>query len=141
MSRTIPTRNIVKEVKEILDYAKIFNKIEIGQLKPLSEQNTFPSCYLKVDGTTADLNGNMGTEVGCEYNRGIILRIIMQIELKDPLEFLDYQDKVESAILKDNPLWRIVLDRDFIGSEWDNDVSYPKKEGEVAFMLMWRSDV
>lgn len=141
MSRRIPTRNIVKEVKEILEYANIFNNIDIGQLKPLSEQNTFPSCYLKVDGTTAELNGNMGIEVGCEYDRGIILRIIMQIELQDPLEFLDYQDKVESVILKDNPLWKIVLDRDFIGSEWDNDVSYPKKEGEVAFLLKWRSDV
>lgn len=141
MSRQTPTRNIVNEVKEILNYAKIFNKVEIGQLKPLTEQDTFPSCYLKVDGTTAELNGNMGTEKGLEYNRGMILRIIMQVELQDPLEFLDYQDKVESTILKDNPLWKVVLDRDFIGSEWDNDTSYPKKEGEVAFMLMWRSDV
>jgi len=141
MSRTIPTRDIANEIKSILEYSKIFKKVDIGNKKSLTQEDTFPSCYLKIEGTSAELNGNMGTDVGCEYDRVMVIRVLIFLDMKDELEFLDYQDKVEKAILSDNPLWKIILDRDFIGSEWDSDTSYPKKEGELAFLMKWRSNV
>jgi len=141
MSRKIPTRKVVEEVKSLLEYSKIFKKVQIFKNTSLTQEDTFPSCYLRIEGTSAELNGNIGTTEGCEYDRGIILRVLLFLNVSDDLEFLDYQDSVEKAILTDNPLWEVVLDRDFIGSEWDNDTSYPKKEGELAFLLKWRSDV
>jgi len=141
MSRKIPTRKVVQEIKDILTYSKIFKKVNISKNISLTQEDTFPSCYIKVEGTSAELNGNIGTTEGCEYDRVIILRLLIFLDMQDELEFLDYQDDVEKAIITDNPLWKIVLDRDFIGSEWDSDTSYPKKEGELAFLLKWRSDV
>lgn len=141
MERLTPTRKIVEEIEAIIKHANIFSKVGIGIKSALTQEDTFPSCYLKVEGTTAEINGNLSVAKGCEYDRGMVLRIVMYIELNDDLDFLDYQDKVEKAILEDNPLWAIIVDRDFIGSEWDNDSSYPRKEGEVAFLIKWRSDV
>jgi hypothetical protein len=139
--RLVPTRKIIEELKDIIEYSNIFNKVEISKNIALTQENTFPSCYIKIDGTTNELNGNIGTEDGCEYDRVMMIRIRMFLEMSDnnPLEFLDFQDKVETAILTDNPLWKIILDRDIIGTEWDNDTSYPKKEGELSLLVKWRT--
>lgn len=141
LTQTIPTRKIVEEVKAILEYSNIFTSIEISNGKALTQINSFPTCHLKVDGSVFELNGNMGTDDGCEYDRVMTIRARMFLEMSDnnPLEFLDFQDKVETAILTDNPLWKIILDRDIIGTEWDNDTSYPKKEGELSLLVKWRT--
>ena len=141
MSRKVPTRKVIEELKSIIDYSKIFSKTEIGIKKSLTQEDIFPSCYIKVDGVSVEDREVLSVAEGCEYDRYVIVRFIMYLDMEYDLEFLDYQDKVEKAILTDNPFWKYIVNRDFIGSEWDSDTSYPRKEGELAFLIRWRSDV
>lgn len=134
-------RLAINEVKAILEASKIFQKVEIGNLRPLSSEDTFPSAYIIVDGTTARLNGNFGVAVGCEYDMFLDVRIIINMEVSDPLDFMDMESDVVYFLLRDSLLWNYVLDRDYIGSGWDNDGYYPKKQGELGFSIKFRSEV
>ena len=141
MSRSVPTKKIVEELKSIIEYSKIFNKVDIGNKKSLTQEDTFPSCYIKVEGVSVEDREVLSVPEGCEYDRYMIVRFLIFLDMEYDLEFLDYQDKVEKAILTDSPFWKYIVNRDFIGSEWDSDTSYPKKEGELAFLVRWRSNV
>ena len=141
MSRKVPTKKIIEELKSIIEYSKIFNKVDIGVKKSLTQEDIFPSCYIKVDGVSVEDREVLSVSKGCEYDRYIIVRFLIHLNMEDDLEFLDYQDSLEKAIITDNPLWKFIVNRDFIGSEWDSDTSYPKKEGELAFLIRWRSNV
>ena len=141
MSRKIPTKKIIEELKSIIDYSKIFSNVDIGIKKSLTQEDVFPSCYIKVDGISVEDREVLSVPKGCEYDRYVIVRFIIYLDMEYDLEFLDYQDKIEKAIISDNPLWKYIVNRDFIGSEWDSDTSYPRKEGELAFLIRWRSDV
>lgn len=101
----------------------------------------FPSCYIKIDGTTADLNGNIGGKAGCEYDLYMDVRLIINMELEDNLDYLDIESNVVAVILKDSQFWNVCLDRDYIGSGWDDDANHPKKNGELGFNIRLRSPV
>jgi len=116
--------------KSISSYIKMLSKLDVTKVRnPQDGRFSFKAIDFRVS-TMPTIHGE-----------SIVIRVLDNLNVSDDLEFLDYQDSVEKAILTDNPLWEVVLDRDFIGSEWDNDTSYPKKEGELAFLLKWRSDV
>lgn len=132
-------RVAVEEIKKILEYSQLFQNVSTGKRKALTEEDNFPSCYIKVDGVTAELNGNIGVQAGCEYDLYLDIRLILNLNMQDSLDFLDIESDVVEAILTDNPLWNVVLDRDYIGSGWDSDANYPKKEGELGFSIRLRS--
>lgn len=132
-------RVAVEEIKSILEHSGLFQVVGTGKRKALTEEDNFPSCYIKVDGTTAELNGNMGVKAGCEYDLYLDVRIILNLNLSDDLEFLDMESDVVQALLTDNPLWSNVLDREYVGSGWDSDANFPKKEGELGFSIRLRS--
>lgn len=132
-------RVAVEEIKNILEFSQIFQKVSAGKRVPLTEEINFPSCYIKVDGTTAEINGNMGVKAGCEYDLYLDIRLIINLNLENDLDFLDIESDVVQAILTDSSLWSVVLDRNYIGSGWDNDANYPKKEGELGFSVRLRS--
>lgn len=132
-------RTAVEELKNILEFSQIFQKVSVGKRVPLTEEINFPSCYIKVDGTTAELNGNIGTKAGCEYDLYLDIRLIVNLNLEDDLDYLDIESDIVEAILTDSSLWNVIVDRDFIGSGWDNDANYPKKEGELGFNVRLRS--
>lgn len=134
-------RVVVEEIKSILEHSQLFTNVGTGKRKALTEEDIFPSCYIKVDGSTAELNGNIGVNSGCEYDMYMDIRLIINMELQDNLDFLDLESDVIEAILSDSPLWNVVLDRDYIGSGWDADANYPKKEGELGFNIRFRSQV
>lgn len=132
-------RQAVEELKSILEYSQLFKNVSVAKRKALTEEDNFPSCYVKVDGTLAELNGNIGVKAGCEYDLYLDIRLILNLQLEDDLDYLDMESDVVEAILIDNPLWNVVVDRDFIGSSWDSDANYPKKEGELGFSIRLRS--
>ena len=132
-------RVVVEEIKAILESSGIFRRVSTGKITPLTEENTFPSCFVKVDGTSATLNGNIGTNVGCEYDMYMDVRLVINLELQDDLDFLDVESDVVSAMLSDSGIWSVIIDREFIGSGWDSDANYPKKEGELGFSVRYRS--
>lgn len=132
-------RIAVEEIKKILEHSQLFLNVSTGKRKALTEEDNFPSCYVKVDGVNVVLNGNMGVQAGCEYDLYLDVRLIVNLNLQDDLDFLDIESDIVQAILTDSPLWNVVVDREYIGSGWDSDANYPKKEGELGFVIRLRS--
>lgn len=140
MARSLPTRVIVEELKSILEYTNYFHKVEVTPKKDLTQEDVFPSVYLHIDGTVNKVNG-INTITGCEYNRQMVVELHVSLDLNEPLEFFDVYDLVETAVLEDKDLWKFVIDRNIVGSEWDDGKLYPKKSGTIFVSLFYRSTI
>lgn len=136
----VETRAPIEELYAILDSMNLFEVIEYKPV-PLSQETKFPSAYIVVDGTLNMNNGKMATD-GREYNRMIYPTVLVNIDTEgDPLSYLDIYDRVEKAVLSDNQLWNVVIDRDVIASKWDSGEQSPKRQGEITLELFFRKTI
>lgn len=132
-------RVVVEEIKAILESSGIFRRVSTGKITPLTEENTFPSCFVKVDGTSAEYSSISGSDYGCEYDFYMDVRLVINLELSDDLDFLDIESDTVNAMLRDSEFQKVIITSTFIGSGWDSDANYPKKEGELGFSIRFRS--
>lgn len=138
--RKVETKEPIQEIEAILESLEYFYKIDIDRVQNIEEVKNFPSVCIKTEGTKNELNGAM-TNNGCEYDRIILMNLYVNLEVQDKYEIYDVYDKIETAILGDSKLWNVVLDRDIIGSEWDDSKYYPKRQGIITLALKFRSSI
>lgn len=136
------TKKVVEEVKAILEGMNFFDKVSTSKVTPLTAESSFPSVYISYDNDINETNGKMRNDGG-EYDRitNLTLEVHLDLADKDDLYYLDVRDMIEEAILKDNLLWQSVIDRDVVGSRWDNGNNLPLKQGEIALLLFTRACV
>ena len=136
------TKKAVLEIQEILQAMNLFNKVSVGKVEPIISDNNLPAVYVTFENDINEPNGKMRNDGG-EYDRMIYLTLEIHLDQidKDDLYYLDVRDMIEEAILKDNQLWSAVVDRDVVGSKWDNGSNLPKKQGELAVILFTRACV
>lgn len=136
------TRKPIEEIKAILEAMNFFNKVSVGKVEPLISDNNLPSAYVLFNNDINESNGKMRNDGG-EYDRMLYITLEVHLDLtdKDDLYYLDVRDMIEEAILKDSQLWSAVIDRDVVGSKWDNGSNLPRKQGEMAIILFTRACV
>ena len=136
------TRKPIEEIKAILEAMNFFNKVGIGRVEPLTSDINLPAVYVSFNNDINESNGKMRNDGG-EYDRMLYITLEVHLDLtdKDELYYLDVRDMIEEAILKDNQLWSAVVDRDVVGSKWDNGSNLPRKQGEMAIILFTRACV
>ena len=136
------TRKPIEEIKAILEAMNFFNKVGIGRVEPLTSDINLPAVYVSFNNDINESNGKMRNDGG-EYDRMLYITLEVHLDLtdKDELYYLDVRDMIEEAILKDNQLWSAVVDRDVVGSKWDNGSTLPRKQGEMAIILFTRACV
>lgn len=139
---TLNTRKPIEELESILKAMDFFTVVSTGKVEPLVSETSFPSIYISFDSDINEPNGKMRNDGG-EYNRifAITLEIHLDLSEEDNLYYLDVRDMVEEAILKDSQFWNVVIDRDIVGSKWDNGQNLPKKQGEIGLVLFTRACV
>ena len=136
------TRKPIEEIKAILEAMNFFNKVGIGRVEPLTSDTNLPTVYVSFNNDINESNGKMRNDGG-EYDRMLYITLEVHLDLTDTdeLYYLDVRDMIEEAILKDNQLWSAVVDRDVVGSKWDNGSNLPRKQGEMAIILFTRACV
>jgi len=136
------TRKPIEEIKAILEAMNFFNKVGIGKVEPLTSDTNLPAVYVSFNNDINESNGKMRNDGG-EYDRMLYITLEVHLDLTDTdeLYYLDVRDMIEEAILKDNQLWSAVVDRDVVGSKWDNGSNLPRKQGEMAIILFTRACV
>lgn len=136
------TRKPIEEIKAILEAMNFFNKVGIGKVEPLISDTNLPAVYVSFNNDINESNGKMRNDGG-EYDRMLYITLEVHLDLTDTDELyhLDVRDMIEEAILKDNQLWSAVVDRDVVGSKWDNGSNLPRKQGEMAIILFTRACV
>lgn len=136
------TRKPIEEIKAILEAMNFFNKVGIGKVAPLISDTNLPAVYVSFNNDINESNGKMRNDGG-EYDRMLYITLEVHLDLTDTdeLYYLDVRDMIEEAILKDNQLWSAVVDRDVVGSKWDNGSNLPRKQGEMAIILFTRACV
>lgn len=136
------TRKPIEEIKAILEAMNFFNKVGIGKVEPLISDTNLPAVYVSFNNDINESNGKMRNDGG-EYDRMLYITLEVHLDLTDTdeLYYLDVRDMIEEAILKDNQLWSAVVDRDVVGSKWDNGSNLPRKQGEMAIILFTRACV
>ena len=136
------TRKPIEEIKAILEAMNFFNKVSVGKVEPLISDSNLPAVYVSFNNDINESNGKMRNDGG-EYDRMLYITLEVHLDLtdKDDLYYLDVRDMIEEAILKDSQLWSAVIDRDVVGSKWDNGSNLPRKQGEMAIILFTRACV
>lgn len=136
------TRKPIEEIKAILEAMNFFNKVSVGKVEPLISDSNLPAVYVSFNNDINESNGKMRNDGG-EYDRMLYITLEVHLDLidKDDLYYLDVRDMIEEAILKDSQLWSAVVDRDVVGSKWDNGSNLPRKQGEMAIILFTRACV
>lgn len=136
------TRKPIEEIKAILEAMNFFNKVSVGKVEPLTSDSNLPAVYVSFNNDINESNGKMRNDGG-EYDRMLYITLEVHLDLidKDDLYYLDVRDMIEEAILKDSQLWSAVVDRDVVGSKWDNGSNLPRKQGEMAIILFTRACV
>ena len=136
-------RKVLEEIKEILLANKIFSDVSFSRPKAITEETVFPMCYVYEIGEIADFRGIGNTGIK-GYTKEMTICVKLNLNMQDPLEYKDYQEKVERAILSDSRIWKTVIDRDLDNSAWDGnayfDESTYKKEGGIFFKVKYISD-
>ena len=136
------TRKPIEEIKAILEAMNFFNKVSVGKVEPLISDSNLPAVYVSFNNDINESNGKMRNDGG-EYDRMLYITLEVHLDLtdEDDLYYLDVRDMIEEAILKDSQLWSAVVDRDVVGSKWDNGSNLPRKQGEMAIILFTRACV
>ena len=136
------TRKPVEEIKAILEAMNFFNKVSVGKVEPLVSDTNLPAVYIAFDNDVNEPNGKLRNDGG-EYDRMLYLTLEVHLDLtdEDDLFYLDVRDMIEEALLKDNQLWSVVVDRDVVGSRWDTGSNLPRKQGELGVILFTRACV
>ena len=136
------TRKPIEEIKAILEAMNFFNKVSVGKVEPLISDSNLPAVYVSFNNDINESNGKMRNDGG-EYDRMLYITLEIHLDLtdKDDLYYLDVRDMIEEAILKDSQLWSAVVDRDVVGSKWDNGSNLPRKQCEMAIILFTRACV
>lgn len=136
------TKKVVEEVKAILEGMNFFDKVSTSKVTPLTSESSFPSVYISYDNDINENNRKMRNDGG-EYDRitNLTLEVHLDLTGEDDLYYLDVRDMIEEVILKDNLIWQSVIDRDVVGSRWDNGNNLPLKQGEIALLLFTRACV
>lgn len=134
------TRKPIEEIKAILEAMNFFNKVSVGKVEPLISDSNLPAVYVSFNNDINESNGKMRNDGG-EYDRMLYITLEVHLDLtdEDDLYYLDVRDMIEEAILKDSQLWSAVVDRDVVGSKWDNGSNLPRKQGEMAIILFTRA--
>ena len=136
------TRKPIEEIKAILEAMNFFTKVSVGKVEPLVSDQDLPAVYIAYDNDVNEPNGKLRNDGG-EYDRMLYLTLEVHLDLtnEDDLFYLDVRDMIEEALLKDNQLWSVVVDRDVIGSRWDTGSNLPIKQGELGVVLFTRACV
>lgn len=135
------TKKPVQELQEILRAMNFFNDVSVGKVRDLTAETNLPNIYIKYENDINQNNGKMSGASGEEYDRILAITLELHLDLtnQDDLYYLDVRDMVEEAILKDNQLWSVVIDRDVVGSKWDSGANLPFKQGEIGLILFTRA--
>lgn len=136
----LDTKRAILEIKAIIEAMNFFEVVGIGKVKPIVEETVLPSIYICYDYDLNELNGKMRKDGG-EYDRILYLTLEVHLDLTNQhdLYYVDVRDRIEEAILRDSPLWNVVIDRDVIGSKWDKGINLPKKQGEITLEIFTRA--
>lgn len=131
------TRYQIEDLKEIIEAENYFNKVSFGATVPIDQEEVFPACYIIPHTDTFEFTGQNTT--GTEgYDSRMLVTLQINLNLEDDLEYLDVQDMVMRAVLRDSKFWRTVLDRDIKLATWDFNERFPLKEGQITFELRHR---
>ena len=132
------TRYIVEDLKEIIKAENYFSNVSTGKAIPLDQEDVFPSCYIISHTNPFDFNNRATT--GTEgYDSLMMITLNINLNLgEDSLEYLDVQDMLMRAVLRDTKIWRYTLDRNIKLATWDFNERFPKKEGQITFEFKHR---
>ena len=131
------TRFILEDLKAILEAEDYFQKVSTEKLVPIDQEDVFPSCYIVNHTNTFDFNGRSTTGT-TGYDSTLLITLCINLNMETELEYLDVQDMIMRAVLRDSKIWRYVLDRDIKLATWDFNERFPKKEGQITFEFKHR---
>jgi hypothetical protein len=131
------TRFILEDLKAIIEAEDYFQKVSIEKLVPLDQEEVFPSCYIVNHTNTFEFNGRATTGT-TGYDANLLITLCINLNMETELEYLDVQDMIMRAVLRDSKIWRYVLDRDIKLATWDFNERFPKKEGQITFEFKHR---
>lgn len=136
-------RQVLEEIQQILLANNIFKDVSFSKPKAITEETAFPMCYVYEVGEVSTFRGIGDTKIKA-YTREMEVCIKVNLDMEDPLEYKDYQERVERAILSDSKIWNVVTDRDLDYAAWDGNAAFDdntyKKEGGIFIKVKYISD-
>lgn len=130
------TKKVLTEVKEILEAEGIFDKVSLEKLTPTSEETNSLAAYIGIKALSYDQVRPKNTS--CGYDRTIFITIDINQLCDTPLDVLDTLDKVERALLEDSKIWKSVVNREFVGVEFDEQQFYPYRTFTILLQVLYR---
>lgn len=130
-------KNVLRDLKEILEAIPEVAVVSLGKPRDLNSETVFPTLYINPLSGVYDNNKNTKCLNG--YDSYELVRVIVNMECHDELDFLDLRDSIINAVLDDSAIWKVIVDRDLVN--WTNDDfdNYPKKQFEVGFEFRLRA--
>lgn len=128
---------VLLDIQEILYTIPDIKKVSHGKPVALGIDDTIPAVYIN------PLNGIYEpiTQKKCigAYDSYEYIRLIINMECQDDLEWVPLRSKIINAILDDNGIWSSIVDRDVV--TWANDDfdNHPRKQFEVGFEFRLRA--
>ena len=120
------TREVLEEFKSILEASSLQPSVTINELKGLSEQTEDLFVDISLETVIFDLTSNALGRKG--YYRTCMLAIHIGVDCSDDLlRIFDIVDELETDILHDNKLWKLVTDRDISSVAYDHGKTLPNR--------------
>jgi len=130
---------LLGDLKEILETVNSLSKVAFGKHVPLPQESTFAAAYL-IPGADTFQTKKSGKGIAA-YDNAFFVRVIVNEDCSDrPLQWCDTRDEIIQAVLKDNELWSVAVDRDISSVVYDDMNSFPKMSMEIIFEFTMRED-
>ncbi len=128
---------VLMDLKEIIESIPEVSYVSLGKPRDVNVDTNVPSVYIN------PLNGifenTKNTKCISGYDTYELVRIIVNMECKDELDWVYLRDTIIDAVLKDSAIWKNLVDRDVINWANDDYDNMPRKQFEIGFELRIRA--
>lgn len=130
-------REILQDLKAIIETVPSVNKVSHGKPSALSAEDTFTAVYIVPDATSYQLF-KQGTNAD-SYNQVLYVKLYVNtLNDVDELGYTYVLQDIIKALLSDTQLWTKVVDRDVVASTFDENGDLPRKAFELLVELKYR---
>jgi hypothetical protein len=120
------SRKILEELKAVLEANSEIQKVSLGALLPLAQENSSAAVYISPETITLEPDKMHKGSAG--YSRHLLINLYCNLDCgTDPLALLDFAESIESSILKDSQIWSTLVDRDIASVIFDEQELFPKR--------------
>lgn len=134
---TYSTKEVLLELKAILEASKLQPIVTISDLKPLTELTNDLTIDISLESVIYTQETQNSGRSGYMRNNMILVHVGVDCR-EDPTVLYDTVDEIENSILEDSDIWTVVVDRDITSVSYDHNETPPYRGATILMEALVR---